>query len=105
MLNEEAILLAVINKKDDDGFAVQKKLEIPIFVNEKSATRTEFYEALRAGVKIKTVLETRQEDWELSARTVSGKKEYATQLKYDGAIYDIVRTFKNDKSMIEIICS
>lgn len=104
-MNEEAKLLIISNSKDEDGFPVEKKEEIPIYVNEKSATRSEFYEALRSGITIKTVLETRQEDWELSAHKMFGKKEYATQIEYDGSIYDIVRTYKNDKSMIEIICS
>lgn len=104
-MDEEAKLLIVTNEKDDDGFPVEKSIEIPIYVREKSATRTEFYEALRSGISIKTVLETRQEDWEQSAHMVGGKKEYATQIRYDGSVYDIVRTYKNDKSMIEIVCS
>lgn len=103
-MDEEAKLLIIINEKDEDGFPIEKRKEIPVYVREKSATRTEFYEALRSGISIKTVLETRLEDWELSAHMVAGKKEYATQIEYDGSVYDIVRTYKNDKSMIEIIC-
>ena len=104
-MEEEAVLLVSENTKDKDGFPVSAATEIPIFVREKSAVRTEFYEALRAGVRVKTVLETRQEDWEQSAHLVSGKKEYASQIWYDGAVYDIVRVYKNEKSMMEIICS
>lgn len=104
-MNEDAKLLIVTNEKDADGFPTESKKKIPVFVREKSVTRTEFYEALRSGISVKTVLETRQEDWELSAHMVAGKKEYATQIEYDGSVYDIVRTYKNDKSMIEIICS
>lgn len=104
-MDEEAKLLVIINEKDEDGFPIEEKREIPIFVREKSATRTEFYEALRSGVSIKTVFETRLEDWEQSTHMVAGKKEYATQIEHDGSIYDIVRTFRNDKAMIEIICS
>lgn len=104
-MDEEAKLLIVTNDKDEDGFSIEKKTEIPIYVSEKSATRTEFYEALRSGITIKIVLETRLEDWELSAHMIGGKKEYATRIEYDGSLYDIVRTYKNDKSMIEIVCS
>ena len=103
-MDEDAKLLIIANEKDEDGFSVEKTQKIPIYVREKSTTRTEFYEALRSGISIKTVLETRLEDWELSAHMVAGKKEYATQIEYDGSVYDIVRTYKNDKSMIEIIC-
>lgn len=104
-MNEEAKLLIISNGKDKDGFPVEEKKEIPIYVNEKSATRSEFYEALRSDIRIKTVLETRQEDWESSSHMVDGKKEYASKIEYDGSVYDIVRTYKSDKSMIEIICS
>lgn len=104
-MDEEAVLLVTENKKDEDGFPVSAVTEFPVFVREKSAVRAEFYEALRAGIQVKTVLETRQEDWEQTARLVSGKKEYAGQIRYGGAVYEIVRTYKNDKSMVEIICS
>lgn len=104
-MDEEAKLLIVTNGKDADGFPITEKQEIPVFVRGKSATRAEFYAALRADIQIKTVLETRQEDWELSAHMVGRKKEYASQIEYDGSVYDIVRTYRNDKSMIEIICS
>lgn len=104
-MNEDAKLLVVENVKGENRYPEEKLKEIPIFVREKSATRQEFYEALRAGITVKIVLETRQEDWEMSEHMVNGKKEYATQIEYAGSVYDIVRTYKNDKSMIEIICS
>lgn len=104
-MDEEAYLIIVENEKDKDGFPVETTKRIPIYVREKSATRAEFYAGLKAGISIKTVLETRQEDWELSAHKVGEKKEYASRVEYDGSVYDIVRSFKNDKSMIEIICS
>ena len=104
-LNEEAFLLVVKNNKGDNGFAVTEKQRIPIFVREKSVTRVEFYEALRSNIQVRTVLEAWQADWELSAHMVGKKKEYASQIEYDGSVYDIVRTYKSDKSLIEIVCS
>ena len=105
MFEEEAKLLVVTNEKDADGFAEEKKTEeYTIYVSEKSITRSEYYNALQSGIQIKLVLETRLEDWEQSAHMVSNRKEYATQLEYDGAVYDIVRTYRSDKSKIEIIC-
>lgn len=104
-MDEEAKLLVTANEKDKDGFPVEVKKKIPVYVREKSVMRAEFYEALRSGITVKIILETRQEDWELSAHTVGGKKEFASRIEYDGSVYDIVRTYKNDKSMIEIICS
>lgn len=104
-MDEEAKLLIVTNEKDEDGFVVENEKEIPIYVQEKSATRSEYYEAMRSGVTVKTVLETRQEDWEQSVHLVGNKKEYASQIKYDGSVYDIIRTYRTGKSLIELVCS
>lgn len=104
-MDEEAKLLITSNGKDADGYAIEKRQEIPIFVREKSATRSEFYEAMRQGITVRIMFEARIEDFELSAHMVGDRKEYASQIEYDGAVYDIVRTYKTDKSMIEIICS
>ncbi len=104
-MNEEATLIVNTVSKGSNGFPVKSQKEIPIWVKEKSATRTEFYDAYRAGITVKTVFETRQEDFDLSAHTEDGRKEYATQIKYDGNLYDIVRTYRKDKASIEIVCS
>ena len=102
---EEEYLVVINNENYEDGLPVENAEKIPNYVMEKSAARTEFYEALRSGITVKMILETRQEDWELSAHMVGGKKQYATQIEYDGAVYDIVRAYKTDSSMIEITCS
>ena len=51
------------------------------------------------------MLEMRLEDWEQTAHLSGNRKEYATQLEYDGAVYDILRTYRTDKAKIEIICT
>lgn len=105
ILNDEAKLLVVANGKDEDGYPITTKTEIPIFVQERSVTRSEFYEALKAGIRVQTVLLAWWDDFESSAHMVGSKKEYASQIEYDGSIYDIVRTYRdNNKSMVEIVC-
>lgn len=104
-MEEEANLLIVTYGKNENGFPVESLERIPVYVREKSAMRMEFYEALRSGVQIKTVLEMRQEDYELSAHTVDGRKEYATQVEYGGNIYQILRTYRDGKSMVELTCT
>ena len=101
---EKAYLLVVTNEKDDDGFPVETTKKIPVYVREKSATRLEFYEAMRSGLYVSRVFEVRVEDYELSARKVDGRKTYATQIEYDGETFDIFRTYKADKAMIQLIC-
>lgn len=69
----EATLLWSSKTKDKDGFPVETEHSVDIFAEEKSIVRAEFYEAMRAGVEVKLVLETRQEDFELSAHEEDGK--------------------------------
>lgn len=100
----EATLLWSSKTKDKDGFQVEEEHSIDIYVDEKSATRMEFYEAMRAGIDVKLVLETRQEDFELSAHKEGKSRAYARKVKYEGDTYDIIRTYKAGKAMIQIIC-
>lgn len=105
-MSEETTLITTRNTKDADGFPVTEETRQTVYCREKSAVRTEFYDALRSGITISMVLEVRIEDYELTAYiSPGGKKAYATKAEYDGGVYDIVRAYKNDKSMIELICS
>lgn len=104
-MDEEAILIYTTNGQDDDGFPVETTEEVTVYVREKSATRTEFYEAMRSNIAVSAVFEIRQEDWRKTRHiTANGKVAFADRLRYEGAVYDIVRAFKNDKSMIEVTC-
>ena len=104
-MDEKAVLIYTTHGKDADGFPVEQTEEVGVYVREKSATRTEFYEALRSNITVAEVFEIRQEDWNLTRHiTANGKAAYADRIRYDGAVYDIIRAFKNDKSMIEVVC-
>lgn len=100
----EATLIWSSKIKDKDGFPIEEEHSADIYVEEKSATRMEFYEAMRAGIDVKLVLETRQEDFELSTHMESGSRAYARKVKYEGDTYDIIRTYKAGKAKIQIIC-
>lgn len=102
---EKAKLVVVSHDKNENGFSVEVTKKYPVFVREKSVTRSEYYEALRTGITTKLILEMRAEDWELSAHTVSGKKEYATRIEYDGYTYDVVRHYATGKAMVQVTCS
>ena len=102
---EEATLIVITNSKDKDGFPIKLENRFPVFVSEKSATRMEFYEAFRSGIRISLVLELRNEDWEQSHHIVDGKKAYATKVEFDGGVYDIVRSYRTNLSMVQISCS
>ena len=90
--------------KDEDGFEKNAEVSIDAFCKEKSVTRMEAYESMRAGVSVQAVFEIRQEDWEETRHIVNGKPEYARKAEHDGCRYDIVRTYKTGKAKIEVIC-
>lgn len=104
MTCETCTLVYVTNGKNENGFPVEIKRETEVCCREKSVTRTEFYNAHREGFSVSLVLEVRQEDWELTKHMANGKRAYATKVLYDGGEYDIVRTYRNDKSMIQLMC-
>lgn len=104
-MSEEAVLLCVTQGKNANGFPVETVTETQVYCRERSVTRTEFYDAHRAGFTINLVLEVRQEDWELTRHMANGKRAYATKVRYDSGTYDIIRAYRNDKSMIQLMCA
>lgn len=105
-MNEiEATLIVVTTGQDDDGFPIEEEDKIPVFCTEKSVRHTEFYEALRSGMKPRIIFEVRLEDWELSKHQIDGKTYYAEKVEYDGEIYDVIRSYKRNKGFIQITCS
>lgn len=90
--------------KDEDGFEKNEEVSIDAFCKEKSVTRMEAYESMRAGVSVQAVFEIRQEDWEETRHIANGKPEYARKAEHDGRRYNIVRTYKAGKAKIEVVC-
>lgn len=104
-MDEEAVLIYTTHGLDEDGFPTDAETETTVYVREKSATRTEFYEAMRSNMLVSAVFELRQEDWRKTRHiTENGKVAFADKIRYEDATYDIVRAYKNDKSMIEVTC-
>ena len=90
--------------KDDDGFPLNKEHTVEVYCKEKSVTRMEKYESMRAGVSVEKVFEIRKEDWESTRHMENGKPEYARKAEYDGYVYDIQRTYSDNKAKIEVMC-
>ena len=101
----EGELVYEVELKDRDGYPTKKTCNFPAILTEKSIKRAESYEALRSGITLTAVFETRQEDWETTRHLNNGRPAYAEKVIIDGAEYEIVRTYKTGKSMIEIVCS
>ena len=93
----EIKLIAVNTEKDEDGFPVEKKCEVEAYAKEKSVTRTELYESMRAGVTAKMVYEIRQEDWN-RAKELSDDKYVRKIEDEDGVEHDLVKNLQSWKS-------
>ena len=77
-------LINTTPQEDDDGYASENaspKEKENIFANKLSVGRSEFYQASREGYKISLVIEI---------RTVEYEDE--EELRYEGKLYEIVRT-------------
>lgn len=90
--------------KDADGFPMNKEHVVEAYCKEKSVTRMEKYESMRAGVSVQKVFEIRKEDWEVTRHLENGKPEYARKAEHDGHTYDIQRTYSSGKAKIEVVC-
>lgn len=99
----EIKLVITKTEKDKDGFPNEIKKLIRVFAEEKSVTRTEAYESMKAGVNVKTVYEIRQEDWEY-AKKLADRRGIEKIIGYDEKEYKIVRTYKVGKAKIEVVC-
>lgn len=99
----EIRLIAVRTEKDKDGFPVEEEQEVEVFAKEKSVTRTERYESMKAGVTAKVVYEIRQEDWN-KAKEISDDKCVRRVKDEESTEYDIIRTYKVGKATIELVC-
>lgn len=115
MFNPEAELIVVINGKDEDGFPTEETVRYPVLIlEEKSVTYAEKYLAANGGasassrvmVEPRIILVIRLEDWEETARVneATGRKEYATQIYYDDAMWSIIRDFRRNRSRVELTC-
>ena len=100
---ETCDLLVITNQKDKDGFPVEVIDEIEAYVlREKSVRHSEFYEAFAVDMEARYILELRVEEWEESAHFIDDRKEYATKVRYEDCVYDVARTYKKNKSIIEV---
>ena len=91
--------------KNENGFPERKRCSVEVYAMEKSVTRAEAYESMRAGVNARIILKLRTDDWEASRHPgEDGKPEYARKVIYEEAEYDIIRAYKKGKSFVEITC-
>lgn len=103
-------LVTVLGSEENaNGFRTKEHTEkAEVFADIKSVGRTEYYEAVRAGMQVNIIFVVDADDFKLSEHeiTVDGKpkKIKASKIIYDGTTYLIHRTFVKDSGIMEITC-
>ena len=110
-MNNELIDLVTVlgSEKDEDGFLTEENTaKAEVFAGVKSVGRTEYYEAVRAGMQVNIIFVVDADDFRLSEHeiTVDGKtrKVKTTKIIHDGMTYLIHRTYVKDSGLMEITC-
>ena len=81
--------------RDADGYEVAADpVDVTVWADERSVTRSEFYTALSAGERVERVFRIRAIDY-------SGEVEVIAD---DGELYDVVRTYKPSLDDVELNC-
>ncbi|MCM1264317.1 MAG: hypothetical protein NC313_16525 [Butyrivibrio sp.] len=110
MNNELITLITVLEeKRSKSGFLEgEETVETEIFAGIKSVGRTEFYEALRNGIKVVIMFEVDPDDFKLAERKIevdgAFKKISASKVIYDDILYLIHRTYLNKAGKFEVTC-
>lgn len=90
---DEAVLIREKKTVNGNGYKDTITTRRKVFVNKKSATRSEFYTAKQAGDKITLVLEVRGADY---------KGE--TLVEHEGCLYEVVRDYTKSGETYELNC-
>jgi hypothetical protein len=81
-------------------------IAIDTYAIESSVRGQGFQAAQTKRVANAIMLKVRLEDYEETRhiQASTGKASYATKVRYDGALYDIIWTYKNTNGWIELTC-
>jgi len=90
---DKAVLIGEEKTVNANGYKTTIKTQRAVFVNKKSATRSEFYAAKQAGDAITLVLEVRGADY-----------QGETCLEHGGRPYEVVRAYSKSGEVVELNC-
>jgi hypothetical protein len=88
-------LITVTATLDADGYETKSEAKVQVFCSVNvGVVRSEFYEALKAGVQLSATVEVWEDDYNA-----------ARLLEFDGKRYKIERTYPTGHGTIELTCS
>lgn len=95
MIDEVAYLISKVSKgKDTNGYDITEEKRTEVFVQESGTSRSEFYQAARAGMQISKTF--RMSRWDYNGET---------ELEHDGKHYKVERSYPLNVDEIELNCS
>ena len=98
--NDEAMLVTL-----SASGATVTPTETSVFCGKKSVSYREFYAAVQVGINPTYVFEMDVDEYEQACYVSEGKKHIPTELVYDGAHYNIIRTYEKPDGTIEVTVS
>lgn len=106
-MNDNLITLITVKgyETNESGFEkIEDIKETEIFAGVKSVGRTEYYEALRSGMKVSIAFVISPDDFKLAEEVVNGKKIKPSKVVYEDTIYLIRRTYVKNSFEMEVMC-
>lgn len=90
----------VVQYKDGTQIAENS---VAIMGTKKSVNRNEFYAAYAVGLRLSHSWEIIPEEFALADITVDGVTYHATHIRYNGELYEIVRTYQVNEYALEVV--
>lgn len=110
MCNELIELVTVLGSEENaNGFQTEERTaKVEVFAEIKSVGRMEYYEAVRAGMRVSIIFVVDADDFKLSECEITAdgeiKKVKASKIIHDGTTYLIHRTYVKGSGLMEITC-
>lgn len=101
MYSEQIELVVQYKRTTQSGVKIAESTAT-ILGKKKSVNRTEFYAAYGVGLRLSHIWEIIPEEFTLADVTVNGKTYHATHIRYNGELYEIVRTYQVNEYALEI---
>lgn len=94
LFNELITLMNVTYTENALGDYIESSVNRTVFVNKKSVSQSEFYQAAATGLKPEVKFEVRTIEYQ-------GEQKFL----YNGKVYTIIRTFEKEDELTELIGS
>ena len=99
-----ALIVAVQSEANENGYRAKTEYETTVIAERISVNRTEFYEALKAGMKPTVIYQLHPLDLVAARRTVGGAVYEAEYVTEGGIRYEIIRAYEKNPDVVEITC-